>query len=118
MKTFRDVYTLPLKLGSGGWIYDQNNYFVADTILKSQSHRQQLVDIINGNLIAKFNIRFAHKEGLVFSNAGENILRIRGWGNLTGTGGFNLSNEEAANIQDTFAEYIVEQLNKCYNDKN
>jgi len=39
-------------------------------------------------------------------------ILIRGWGNLTGTGAHNLKEEEAANIQDTFAEYIVEQLNR------
>ena len=36
---------------------------------------------------------------------------IRGWGNLTGAGAHNLSVEEAANIQDTFADFIVERLN-------
>jgi hypothetical protein len=37
-------------------------------------------------------------------------ILIRGWGNLTGVGSYNLDGEYAAKIQDTLAEYIVEKL--------
>lgn len=35
------------------------------------------------------------------------IADIRGWGYLTGVGGLNLSDDDAAAIQDTNAEFIV-----------
>lgn len=35
-----------------------------------------------------------------------------GWGYLIGTGGLNLSAEEAAKIQDDFGNWIVETLSK------
>lgn len=119
MKTFRDVYTLPLKLGSGGWIYDQNDHFVAQINLQTQAHRDRLVRMINGDVFEQnIMLKFRHEDGIIEDDLGRCIILIRGWGNLTGAGGLNLSNIEAANIQDTFAEYIVEQLNKCCNDKN
>ena len=40
------------------------------------------------------------------------FILIRGWGNLTGTGSYNLDGEYAGKIQDSLAEYIVEKLNK------
>ena len=39
------------------------------------------------------------------------ILLIRGWGMLTGVGGYNLDPNVAAQIQDDFAEFILKQLN-------
>ena len=48
------------------------------------------------------------------SNDGKEIklFRIRGWGMLTGSGGFHLPAEKAIEIQDAFAAYCVEMLNK------
>lgn len=40
------------------------------------------------------------------------FIIVRGWGNLTGIGGMNLPEEEAAEIQDAFGNYIVESLTK------
>jgi len=38
------------------------------------------------------------------------LLCVRGWGHLTGTGGLNLSGEEAREIQDEFVRWAAEQL--------
>lgn len=43
------------------------------------------------------------------------ILCVRGWGRLTGTGGYHLPEDKAAEIQDAFAEYCVNMLNKKNN---
>lgn len=39
-------------------------------------------------------------------------MLVRGWGYLIGTGGLNLSAEEATKIQDDFGNWIVETLSK------
>lgn len=39
------------------------------------------------------------------------IALIRGWGMLTGVGGYNLPADKAAEIQDAFAKYCVKMLN-------
>lgn len=46
----------------------------------------------------------------VILNKGEKFIRIRGWGNLTGIGGHNLSAEEAVKIQDNFRDWIIWKL--------
>jgi hypothetical protein len=43
-------------------------------------------------------------------NHGEQFISIRGWGNLTGTGGYKFSDEKASKIQDDFANWLVERL--------
>lgn len=39
------------------------------------------------------------------------IFLIRGWGKLTGVGGYRLDSSKAAEIQDEFREYFINLLN-------
>lgn len=45
------------------------------------------------------------------------MLIIRGWGMLTGVGGYSLDANTAIAIQNEFASFIVEQLNKFGKDE-
>lgn len=115
MKTYKDIYKFPLKQGDYcSWVWDNNEgNFVFQFLIKDKEDRKKLLEVINGerNLKDK-EVIFQHKGGYITeSNTKVDIILIRGWGGLTGTGGHNLSGEEAANIQDTFADYIVERLN-------
>jgi HKD family nuclease len=114
MKTYKDVYQLPLRMQKyGSWVYDANNNFVFEFEIENKEKQQLLLDVINGEKkLYNPDAVFHHKDGYIFTDKGVEVILIRGWGNLTGTGAMNLSSEEAANIQDTFAEFIVEQLNK------
>lgn len=69
--------------------------------------------MINGEKeLENQDLSFKHNEGYVFDNNQSKVILIGGWGNLTGCGAHNLKLEVAANIQDTFADFIVERLNK------
>lgn len=116
---WRDCYKLPLKVDDYcpiiTWTVDKQRAFdwCVDVSYEKQ---QELVDIINGTKQHQFKHKF-YREGIeiysdnpVFNE--KPILRIRGWGHLTGIGGLHLSEEEAIRIQDEFGDYIVEQLNK------
>ena len=46
------------------------------------------------------------------------VLNVRGWGYLTGNGALKIDMDEAAKIQDGFAELVVELLNKHFDDIN
>jgi hypothetical protein len=114
MKTYKDVYHFPLHNSEIGWVRDAKSQFVfqfEDYVHNNILLQNNIVDTINGNYKPKKQHHFVHEDGLITEDGNEFIL-IRGWGNLTGTGGHNLSPEEAANIQDTFAEFIVKQLNQ------
>jgi hypothetical protein len=111
IKTYKDVYQLPLE-DSHGWIYDQKRNFVFQFMIDDEKTEQKILDVINGKENFKnFHLSFYHEKGIIKDNKDREIILIRGWGNLTGTGAMNLSTEEASNIQDTFANFILERLN-------
>jgi hypothetical protein len=123
MKTYKDIYKLPLSLHESGRSYDDINNFVFQFKCPEKNNKGEniwgkIIDAINGETKLKNNkMKFFHNDGTIYCCSDENkdsseVILIRGWGNLTGAGAHNLSPEEAANIQDTFAEFIVEQLNK------
>ena len=50
------------------------------------------------------------KDGQYICDGHSPILCVRGWGHLTGTGGLNLTGEQAREIQDEFVRWAAEQL--------
>jgi hypothetical protein len=111
MKNYKDVYLFPLE-ESCGWIYDQKRNFVFQFMIDDEIAQEKILDVINGEENFKnLDLVFKHEQGQILDKSGLPIILIRGWGNLTGCGAMNLPVEEAANIQDTFAEFIVERLN-------
>ena len=113
-KTFRDVYQLPFHRRTlvDTWIYDEGNNFC----FQFEKYRDELnillLQVINGDrYLENENLTFHHKDGEIIDNNGNHLITIRGWGNLTSPNCLGLSPEEAANIQDSLADYIVQQLN-------
>jgi hypothetical protein len=126
MKTYKDIYKFPLQKSKFiSWVYDKKSNFVfqfepkfinGDYAEGWKEFEQKVIDCLNSKTPLKTinKSNFIHKNGEIFAVQGENkahIITIRGWGNLTGIGGHNLPSEDAANIQDTFAEFIINTLN-------
>ena len=113
MKTYKDVYHFPLHNSDmGGWVRDAKSQFVCEFMIGNSLLQANIIEILNGvDKPVKGHV-FTHKDGVIEDEDGNGYIRIRGWGNLTGTGGHNLSVEEASNVQDTFAEFIINQLNQ------
>lgn len=110
MRTYKDVYQFPLHCDDIGWVRDAKYQFVFQFEFFGELLWHNILCIINGTEKPTKGKVFTHKGGVI-SDGKCNYIRIRGWGNLTGIGGHNMSTEEAANVQDTFAEFIVEMLN-------
>lgn len=74
--------------------------------------KKKVIAIINGEQKSPHKDKF-YRDGIKIYHKGLKlpILRIRGWGYLTGTGGLHLPDKEAIKIQDEFGDYIVKQLN-------
>lgn len=117
---WQDVYKFPLKVDNYcpiiTWTADKQRAFDWCVDDVNSEKQQELIDIINGTKQHQFKHKF-YREGIeIYSNNPifneKPILRIRGWGHLTGIGGLHLSEAEAIRIQDEFGDYIVEQLNK------
>ena len=120
---FKEVYKFPLKVDGYcpiiTWTADKQRAF--DWCVNiSPEKQQELIDVLNGTKQFQFKYKFyrkgieIHSENPIFK--GKPVLLIRGWGYLTGSGGLRLSSEEAVKIQDEFGDYIIEQLNKNYDN--
>ena len=118
---WQDCYQFPLKVDEYcpiiTWTANKQRAF--DWCVNiSYEKQQELIDVLNGTKQFQFKHKFyregieIHSENPIFK--GKPILLIRGWGYLTGVGGLHLSQEEAVKIQNEFGDYIVEQLNKNY----
>lgn len=111
--TFRDVYHFPFKTTDHSWVYDYDNNFIFQFEKIGKDTRDKVISILNGEQEAKNRQKMRNEDGLIqiyLDNEWHDFILIRGWGNLTGTGGYNLPSEKAVKIQDTLAEYIMEKL--------
>ena len=110
--SFRDLYKFPFHQAKyGNWVYDSDSNFTFQFEFKGEDTRKKVIDILNGDLLEYKRQDAEHKDGMITVD-GLDFILIRGWGNLTGVGAYNLDGEWAGTIQDTLAEYIVEKLGK------
>lgn len=122
MEDFKQYYKFPLKM----WEFMDIKVFTDDSKMAfdwlvniPRDIKQKLIDRINGVNTEPYKIKktFYQKDGVVYCRIEDKdqelkLFRIRGWGMLTGVGGYNLSADKAVEIQDAFANYCVEMLNK------
>ena len=108
--SFRDLYQFPFygaKYGSR--VYDANHNFIFQFQFNNKETKQKILDILNEELSDYTRQNVEDKEGEIYVN-GIPFILIRGWGNLTGNGAYNLDGNYAVKIQDTLNEYIIEKL--------
>lgn len=125
---FSKYYKFPLKMweGTTGKVFTDDNNMAFDWLLPygKQYNRikQRLLDRINGYNYTSWSVKktfYENDNGHIVckieegENAGKEIkvLLVRGWGMLTGVGGYNLDPSVASQIQDDFTEFILKQLN-------
>lgn len=112
--TFQDLYKFPFHRAEfGSWVYDANSNFIFQFEFKGDSTRKQIIDILNGDFTPTKEREVKEDKGMILVKVEEefkDMILIRGWGNLTGTGAYNLDGEYAGKIQDTLSEFIVEKL--------
>ena len=122
MEDFKQYYKFPLKM----WefmeikVFTDDNKMAFDWLINiPRDTKQKLIDRINGVDTEPYKTKkvFYQKDGIVYCRIEDKdqelkLFRIRGWGMLTGIGGYNLPTDKAAEIQDVFADYCVEMLNK------
>lgn len=125
---FSKYYKFPLKIweGTTGKVFTDDNNMAFDWLLpygeKYNGIKQRLLDRINGYDYTPWGVKktfYENDNGHIVckieegENAGKEIkvLQVRGWGMLTGVGGYNLDPSIASQIQDDFTEFILKQLN-------
>ena len=123
MEEFKQYYKFPLKM----WefmdikVFTDDNKMAFDWLVNiPRDIKQKLIDRINGVNVEpyKFKKLFYHKnDSIVYCRIeGRDqeikLFRVRGWGMLTGIGGYNLPTDKAVEIQDAFTNYCIEMLNE------
>ena len=124
MEEFKKYYKFPLKMREDwtGTVFTQENNMAFDWLIPYDEEydaiKQRHLDKINGleSDVPKDGVTYVHDEGRIIAKLDDGteckIALIRGWGMLTGPGGYHLPEDKAAEIQDAFADYCVEMLNK------
>lgn len=114
--SFRDLYQFPFHQAKyGSWVYDANSNFIFQFEFDNKGTREKIIKILNGDVTEYNRQEVKSNDGYIEININGdwlNAILVRGWGNLTGVGAYNLDGKRAAKIQDTLQEYIVEKLSK------
>lgn len=110
---WKKYFKTPFINGHDIYVYDADYHPVANYLVNfSHEECEVIVGIINGDVSYQKEYKITLNENKTKVLADETpILLMRGWGYLTGTGGCNLKVEEAIDVQNSLAEYIVEQFN-------
>lgn len=115
--TWREVYQPPFYSDEYGiymWSKNKTTTFTFN-LSYANSEKQNMINSIvnklNGDSSIKFDSKFTLRNNIYFHYDGEFAFSIRGWGKLTGVGGYHLPADKAAKIQDEFAKWVLETLN-------
>ena len=119
-----NFYKLPFKdLPKCGWIYDSEDDFAFQFELGIDPKiHDEVLAFINGYIKSTKNRFRKHPEDPIVIQIQSDkedwfdFIVIRGWGNLTGTGAHNFSEEKAIKIQDDLVKWLLYKLNKNNND--
>lgn len=105
---FLDVFQRPFR-AEDAYIYSANGVISLMAIYCDRYPEQltsRTAQVLNGESKPKPGADIATDNGEIYIN-GTPVMVIRGWGHLTGRGGLALPEEEAAAIQDDFAQWVV-----------
>lgn len=113
-RLFKKYFKLPLKSDPYSkkivWTTDNDRAFDFKRSGVSPEDMKNILDKLNGEGHKVIKGELTHSEGIISLN-GEEIITIRSWGRLTGTGGgLGLSVNKACEIQDDFCDWIIEKL--------
>lgn len=106
-------YTRPFKMYEyGRQVYDAKDNFVFEF---EKGVSKQLQKEVIFSLNALYNepineLKLSFLDAIEILNDGQKFICIRGWGNLTGTGGYHFAEEKAIKIQDDFKNWIFYKL--------
>ena len=111
MREFEKAFKLPFKIKDmGSWCVDANDQLCFQTVDYLNKESKALLELsLKNKTIKRQDVYYDGRQGYIYVDE-KPFISIRGWGYLTGTGGLNLSDDEAVKIQDDLANYLVEQL--------
>lgn len=123
-----NFYTRPFRQAKyGSWVYDAKGNFIfqfdeenefddkGNYTFGIKEFRQRVIqslNCLNHEFIDNCEFTINSNSEIEILKDGKLFITIRGWGNLTGIGGFNFPAEKASKIQDDLRDWIIYKLNK------
>jgi hypothetical protein len=114
-----NFYKQPFRNEHGSWIYDAKNNFCFQFEINFVENWKKIWEQVMFSLnstehepIHELNLSINPNDPIQILNNGKPFILIRGWGNLTGVGGYNFSEEKAIVIQNDFRDWIIYKLSK------
>lgn len=124
-----NFYTRPFRLDpyGSGWVYDAKGNFIfqfdEENEFNNKGHytfgikefRTRVIKSLNSlnhEFIDDCEFTINSDSQIEILKNGKLFITIRGWGNLTGIGGYNFSEEKASKIQDDLRDWIIYKLTK------
>ena len=118
-------YNRPFHRASyGTWVYDAESNFVfqfereynkegglIDGVSELELEVIFSLNALYNEPIERLNLSVGTDPCIILNNENP-FITIRGWGNLTGIGGYNFDEEKASKIQDDFRDWIIYKLTK------
>lgn len=105
------------------WVYDAKSNFVfqfinkydekgnlTDGLAELQTQVIFSLNALSNEPIDALNLSIDTFDETLILNNGQPFILIRGWGNLTGIGGYNFAWGKASKIQDDFRDWIIYKL--------
>ena len=111
---WKEVYELPLSTYDNTWVYDKDDHFVFEFNYENMAEElcEKILNKLNGVGDFKLEVYYDKKSQQIHVSESEWIILMRGWGRLTSPNCWGLSDADAMEVQDTFAQHIVEILSK------
>jgi hypothetical protein len=114
---WREVYQLPLFYYGDNNVWSNNGtaaltFFDKDCDYNDMNNFiNKIVNKLNGDSSIKFDKTFTIRNNIHIHYNGIFSFSIIGWGKLIGECGYNISLDEASEIQENFANWILNTLN-------
>lgn len=109
--TFKDVYAPPFRIADLSiYVYSSNGIKTFTAFGdKAQTHMNHIVGLLNGEASEKYDKSdvSVDKDKLYVKGC---MIMVRGWGALTGSGGYGFNPTDAAKIQDAFIQWVVDTI--------
>ena len=112
--TKEEVWKLPVYNKCDTFIESNENVSLCSIVGNDITLIDNIIKKLNGANEISFQEQFSvnAKYPLYIQYNNKNVLLMRGWGYLTGTGTLNLPVKEAEKIQDNMRDWIVDMLNR------
>lgn len=114
-----NFYKRPFKIiEENGWVYDVDDNFMFQFEIDDNQLQKNIINHLNNDDESRFNRFRKHPSDPIViqiqsdSRKWCDIIMIRGWGNLTGSGAHNLTPDEVIKIQDDLLKWLIYKLNK------